>query len=394
MKVQQIDLPQPSEDAQASSDALLELIRTEIHTQGGRISFARYMELALYAPGLGYYSGGCQKIGAAGDFITAPEISSMFSACLANQIRQVLAGLAVSDKACVLEVGAGSGRMAADLLISLERNNALPAQYMILELSAELKQRQNETIRRLVPHLIDRVVWIDRLPDTGFCGVVVANELLDAMPVHKFIVQEKEIRECYVTWVKDHLEWEVGDLSTADIEPHLADFRAEFIEGYTSEVNLAASAWINTIGGLLKSGVILMIDYGYPRHEYYHPQRISGTLRCHYQHRAHDDPFLYPGLQDITAHIDFTALAESAVEADLEISGYTTQAHFLIDCGLGGIAEDRYSQDIKQQLIISQQIKKLTLPSEMGEVVKVMTLSRDYSEPLLGFRTQDMRVKL
>ena len=394
MTVQQIDLPQPSEDAQSSSDALLELIRTEIHKHGGRISFARYMELALYAPGLGYYSGGCQKIGTAGDFITAPEISSMFSACLANQISQVLAGLAVSVKAYVLEVGAGSGRMAADLLISLEQNNTLPAQYMILELSAELKQRQNETIRRMVPHLIDRVVWIDQLPENGFCGVVVANELLDAMPVHKFIVQDNELREYYVTWANDRLEWEVGDLATANIEPRLADFRAEFIEGYTSEVNLAASAWINTIGGLLKSGVILMIDYGYPRHEYYHPQRISGTFRCHYQHRAHDDPFLYPGLQDITAHIDFTALAESAVEAGLDISGYTTQAHFLIDCGLGGIAEDRYSQDIKQQLIISQQIKKLTLPSEMGEVVKVMALSRNYSVPLLGFRTQDMRAKL
>jgi len=394
MTENKIELPKPSDDAQASSEALLERIRTEIHTRGGSISFARYMEMALYTPGLGYYSGGCHKIGAAGDFITAPEISSMFSECLANQVRQVLTGLTVSGEASILEVGAGSGRMAADILTSLEKNNALPAQYMILELSAELKQRQQETVQRLAPHLLNKIVWIDHLPDPGFCGVVVANELLDAMPVHKFIVQEKKIREHYVTWAGDHLAWVSGDMSIPDIELRLAAFQNDFVEGYTSEVNLAASAWINTVGGLLKRGMILMIDYGYPRHEYYHPQRITGTLRCHYQHRAHDDPFLYPGLQDITSHIDFTALAESALAADLELSGYTTQAHFLIDCGLAGIAEGRYSDDIKQQLLISQQIKKITLPSEMGEIVKVMALTRDYSEPLMGFRSQDMRARL
>jgi len=394
MTVHKIDLPQPSEDAQASSEALLERIRTEIHTHGGRITFARFMELALYTPGLGYYSGGCYKIGAAGDFITAPEISSMFSEGLANQIRQVLADLTVSGKASILEVGAGSGRMAADLLISLEKHKTLPSQYMILELSAELKQRQYETVQRLAPHLLKKIVWLEHLPDHSFCGVVVANELLDAMPVHKFMVHERKIREHYVTWAGDRLAWVLGDMSLPDIEPRLAAFQTDFVEGYTSEVNFATSAWVNTMGGLLKRGMILMIDYGYPRHEYYHSQRISGTLRCHYQHRAHDDPFLYPGLQDITAHVDFTALAESAFESDLTIAGYTTQAHFLIDCGLGGIAEDLYSDDIKQQLIISQQIKKLTLPSEMGEIVKVMALTRDYPEPLVGFRSQDMRAKL
>ena len=394
MTSQQIELPQPSQDAQTSSKALLERIRAEIRGHGGRISFARYMELALYAPGLGYYSGGSQKIGAAGDFVTAPEISSMFSECLSNQIRQVLTGLAISDNACVLEVGAGSGRMAADILTSLEQHNVLPAQYMILELSAQLKQRQFETLQKLVPHLLSRIVWIEQLPEQDFCGVVVANELLDAMPVHKFVLKEKKLHEYYVTWIDDHLDWVIGDLSIADIELRLTSFQKEFVEGYTSEVNLAASAWINTVGRLMRRGMILVIDYGYPRHEYYHPQRISGTLMCHYRHRMHDDPFLYPGLQDITAHVDYTAIALAALETDLKISGYTTQAHFLIDCGLADIAEKRFSEDIKQQIITSGQIKKLTLPSEMGEIVKVVALTRDYSTPLMGFRTQDLRAKL
>ncbi len=391
---QLIDLPPASEVAQASSKALLVCIREDILAHGGRISFARYMELALYTPGLGYYMGGSRKIGVGGDFITAPEISSMFSEALSNQIRQVLAELAVGGNACVLEVGAGSGRMAADILISLEQHNALPVRYEILELSAELKQRQLETLQTLAPHLLHRVVWIEQLPEQGFSGVIVANELLDAMPVHKFVFKEKTLHECYVGWGENGLKWLVGDLSVPEIESRLTPFQSEFIEDYTSEVNLAASAWVNTIGGLLEQGMILLVDYGYPRHEYYHPQRTTGTSMCHYQHRAHNEPFFYPGLQDLTAHIDFTAIAESALDAGLTVSGYTTQAHFLIDCGLGAIAEKRFSHDIKQQLSTSQQIKKLTLPGEMGDIVKVMALTRKCPKALMGFQSQDMRARL
>jgi len=394
MTAQQLDLPLPDADALASSQTLVERIRMEILDHDGRISFARYMELALYTPSLGYYSGGCQKFGVAGDFITAPEISSMFSECLSHQIRQVLTGLAVSDKAYILEVGAGSGQMAADILTSLEQHGVLPVQYLILELSAELKQRQYETLQKLAPQLLSRVVWIEQLPEPGFCGVVVANELLDAMPVHKFLFKENRLHECYVTWADNHLEWVLGDVSSPDIELRVTSFQNDFVAGYTSEVNLAASAWIHTVGRCLSRGMILIIDYGYPRREYYHAQRISGTLMCHYRHRMHDDPLVYPGLQDITAHIDFTAIAESALNADLTISGYTTQAHFLLDCGLADVAEKRFSEDTKQQITISTQIKKLTLPNEMGEVVKVMALTRDYSTALMGFRTQDLRAKL
>jgi len=394
MKAVHIDLPVPSVDALSSSQVLVDRIRAEIFDQGGQISFARYMELTLYTPILGYYSGGCQKFGEVGDFITAPEISSMFSECLSHQIHQVLTGLAVSDNACILEVGAGSGQMAADILAGLEQLGALPAQYLILELSAELKQRQYETLQHLVPQLFSRVAWVDHLPDSGFCGVVVANELLDAMPVHKFMLKDNSLHECYVTWSDNRFNWVLGDLSSPNIGLHLDSVKHDFVAGYTSEVNLAADAWINSVAGCLKRGMILIIDYGYPRREYYHPQRTSGTLMCHYQHRRHDDPFVYPGLQDITAHIDYTAIADAAFNASLTISGYTTQAHFLLDCGLAEVANKRFSEDTKQQMNTSTQMKKLTLPGEMGEVVKVMALTRDYSTALLGFRTQDLRMKL
>jgi len=381
-------LPEPGPEARAHSAALIARIVHEMRGAGGRIAFARYMELALFAPGLGYYSAGSQKFGAMGDFVTAPEISPLFSRCLARQTAEVLENLAGGE---VLEVGAGSGVMAADLLAELENLGTLPERYLLLELSADLRRRQRDTLQRKVPHLLQRVQWLDTLPVDGLRGVVLANELLDALPVHLFRIEADGPRERCVAWNGERFQW----TSAAIEEPRLAA-RIEAIagglpEGYLSEVCLSAEGWIASIANTLRAGVALLVDYGFPRHEYYHPQRDRGTLMCHYRHRAHDDPFVYPGLQDITAHVDFTAVAESAVEAGLEVLGYNTQGLFLL---ANGIAEMARADDEHEQMRLAQQVRTLTLPGDMGELFKVMALGKDYHAPLRGFRLQDLRGKL
>ncbi|NOX75923.1 MAG: SAM-dependent methyltransferase [Gammaproteobacteria bacterium] len=388
-------LPPPDVDAQALSEKLITLIRDDIAAAGGRISFARYMELALYAPGLGYYSAGSRKFGEAGDFVTAPELSPLFSQCLARQIAEVNDAIAGG---AVLEVGAGSGIMAADILAELERMECLPAHYLILERSAELHARQRDTLASRVPHLLERVQWLDELPTRGFRGVVVANELLDAMPVHLFEVGSTGAMERGVVWVNDHFQWDVA--APDDMSPPLAArlnmLASSLPDGYQSEINLAAEAWIKSAADVLETGALLLIDYGYSQHEYYLPERNAGTLMCHYRHRAHEDPFVYPGLQDITAHVDFTAMAEAGHSAGLTVKGYTTQACFLLSCGITELAE-RVMQDRtdpRQQILLAQQIRSLTLPGEMGERFKVMALTHDVDIPLRGFAMQDLRRSL
>lgn len=385
-----VRLPVPDPAAKDHSEKLVDLIRQEIDRAGGRITFARYMELALFAPGLGYYSAGSRKFGEQGDFVTAPEISSLFSRTLAHQIVEVLRVLADGN---VLEVGGGSGAMAADILAECERLQLLPDRYFILELSADLRQRQQERLVDSVPHLMNRVEWLDELPSSGFRGVVVANELLDALPVHCFAVEQDGIKERFVTWCEGRFQWLIDESESSSLSEQINTQAGELPVGYQSEINLAANAWITSIAGLLEAGVILLVDYGYSCAEYYHPERSSGTLMCHYRHRAHDDPFVYPGLQDITASVDFTAIAEGAVSAGLEVRGYTSQAYFLLANGITELAEADAGSE-RERLLNAQQIRTLTMPGEMGELFKVMALSKKYNAPLKGFSLQDMRHRL
>ena len=378
-------LPAPSPDALAFSDALKRRIVAAIEASEGWIGFDRFMELTLYAPGMGYYSGGAQKFGAAGDFVTAPEISSAFSQTLATQAIQIMALSAPQ----IVEVGAGSGRLAADLLLELERRNALPERYAILDLSGELRERQRATLGQRAPHLLDHVHWLDRLPET-FDGLVLANELLDAMPVHLVQWDDAAIFEHGVSAKNGEFVWSDRPATGRVLERAQA-IAEEFPlpPGYLSEICLAATDWTASWASILNRGALLLIDYGFPRHEFYHPQRATGTLMCHYRHHAHGEPFLLPGLQDITAHVDFTAIVEAGFNAGLELLGYTTQATFLLNCGLTDILARTPAEDLLRYLPLAQAAQKLISPAEMGDLFKVITLGKGIDETLVGFAQGD-----
>jgi SAM-dependent MidA family methyltransferase len=363
-------------------------IRTEIGRAGGAIGFDRFMELALYSPGLGYYSAPAERFGEGGDFVTAPEISPLFGRCLAHPIAEVLEYLETSE---ILEVGAGSGKLAADLLARLAIAGRLPERYLILELGGELRARQEATLRERVPELLPRVAWLDGLPARGFRGIVLANELLDALPVVRFIVQDNSVSELHVGAAPSGLEWRVAPARRAVSE------RVEALRlpaAYVSEVNLAAEAWVRSIAECLDHGLLLLTDYGFPRHEYYHPERANGTLVCHYRHRVHDDPLTRVGLQDITAHVDFTAIAEAGRASGLSVVGYASQAAFLLGSGLDRLLADSDPSDARAHLMLTQEVKKLTMPSEMGELFKVIGLARGAVPALAGFGFQDRRGRL
>jgi len=386
------DLPQPEPDALAHSQQLQQVIAEQMAVSGGSISFAEFMQMALYAPGLGYYSAALQKFGSGGDFTTAPEISTLFSRCVASQCEEVIAELESAD---VLEVGAGSGAMAAEILAALQRNESLPNHYYILELSGSLRARQRETIEARVPDLVERVQWIDALPESGFSGVIVSNELLDAMPVDIFYIHDGEIFTRTVAIEEGKFIWQQkpADDDVVEVVRKLEQQLGEpFAEGYCSEINFAARGWVTSMAECLEQGLILQVDYGYPQHEYYHPQRNMGTLMCHYQHRAHADPLLWVGLQDITAHVDFTAVAEAAHAVGLVVEGFTTQAHFLLSLG---IEQNLASvEDAGEHMQLAQQLKQLMLPSEMGELFKVIALTKNMDIDLQGFSLQDQRSRL
>lgn len=392
LEKQLAQLPPPPPQAQHHSQQLVDLIVAEIK-QDGPISFERYMTLALTAPGLGYYVAGNHKLGAAGDFVTAPEISTVFSRCLARQCEQVLRELQTQGPADILEFGAGSGTMATDMLLELEQRECLPGRYFILEVSGELKQRQYQILQTKAPHLLPRVQWLDTLPETPIHGVVLANEVLDALPVHRFYKEDASVGEYYVDWNGERFVWRQGPFSSSLVKQRVCALLDELPSPYVSELNLAAEAWMGSLGDILQQGVALVIDYGFPRNEYYHPQRSQGTLMCHYRHRAHDDPFVYPGLQDITAHVDFTAVAHAAHGAGLRLAGYNTQAFFLM---ANGLEEFAHSLDVEDPSYVklAQQIKTLTMPGEMGELFKVMALAKQFDQPLQGFALQDMRGRL
>lgn len=352
------------------------------------------MELVLYAPGLGYYSAGREKFGPSGDFVTAPELSTLFGRCIARQAQPIIAALNGGD---ILEFGAGTGRLAADVLQELERLSALPERYYVLEVSADLRARQQALLADRLPHLLPKIVWLDALP-TGFRGVMLANEVLDAMPVHRIQWTDAGVTEWCVGSSDEAFTWERRPVDDAHLLRALDNLRAglpaPLILPYTSEVNLHARAWIASIADALAQGVLLCVDYGYPRHEYYHPERRDGTLICHHRHRAHADPLTLPGQQDITAFVDFTAVAEAAVEHGLAVAGYTTQAHFLLASGLDAILRDLQAREPAQYARYAQQAKWLALPGEMGERFKVMALTKDFDLPLIGFAFHDQRHRL
>jgi SAM-dependent MidA family methyltransferase len=392
-----VDLPRPAPAAAAHSAHLVELIRQAIAASPtASMSFAQYMELALYAPGLGYYSASLSKLGPAGDFVTAPEISPLFGRCIARQCSRILAELRGGE---ILELGAGSGRLAADLLLEMERLKSLPERYSILDTSADLQARQQTHLHASVPHLCSMIRWLDSLPEDRFTGIILANEVVDALPVHRFCITDQGIEELRVgngqagrfIWIKEPAT-----------EPELIE-RVESIQSaldiplsipYLSELNLLLGPWIASLTERLERGLLLFIDYGYPRREYYHPERRMGTLICHYRQRAHPDPLILTGLQDITAFVDFTAVAEAASRCGLEVAGYTSQAHFLIASDLDKLLLELQSQEPNHYLDYARQAKLLTLPGEMGERFKIMALTKDWHLPLHGLQRFDQRGRL
>jgi SAM-dependent MidA family methyltransferase len=374
------ELPSPEPQALAASRALLDRIGAELGKSANWLSFARYMELALHEPGLGYYAGGARKLGEGGDFVTAPEMTPLFGRALARQIAAIL-----QPGEAVLEFGAGSGTLAESILIDL------PFPYFILETSAELRQRQEQ-------RLGNRVTWLDQLP-RNFRGVMLANEVVDAMPVHALAWTPAGILERGVCAAGSEHE---GQLAWSDRVAHGLIFdlaRNLAIEippsgRYESELALFARAWMRSLGRFLERGAILVIDYGFPAREYFHPQRSMGTLACHYRHHVHGDPFYLPGLQDITAHVDFSALAGAATDAGLEVLGYANQAQFLVNCGITDLLAKENPEDAKRYLPVASAVQKLLSPAEMGELFKVLAVGKGVKLPLMGFSRGDRSAAL
>jgi SAM-dependent MidA family methyltransferase len=373
-----VALPLPDDAAAAHSARLGALIAGEIAAAGGWIPFDRYMDLALYAPGLGYYTAGAHKLGGAaagGDYVTAPEISPLFGRALAAQVAQVFEHTAPR----ILEFGAGSGALARDLLGELARRGVAVEQYAIVEVSADLRDRQRARLAAF-----PQAAWLEA-PPAGFDGVIVANEVLDVMPVRLFVRREDGAHERGVVLRAGELAFAerpaVAALAAAvrDIEAIVG----ALADGYGSEVGEVATAWMGALSGWLGRGVALLIDYGFPRREYYHPQRLMGTLMCHYRQRAHADPLWLPGLNDITAHVDFTAAADAAHAGGLDVLGYTSQAHFLINCGLLELLQREHTPQR------AAEAQRLLSEAEMGELVKVLAVGRGVDLRLAGFARGD-----
>ena len=374
------DLPEPDAESADHSERVRAHINNIIEEAGGSISFADYMQHALYAPGLGYYSAGATKIGAAGDFVTAPEISPLFGRVLARQSAFVLEQLRGGE---VLEPGAGTGALAASMLAKLDELDALPNRYLILEVSADLKERQETRIRRECPQHLDRVIWVSELP-TDFTGVVVANEVADAIPVERFRIHDGDVMRASVATDGGKLAWQYDvapDLLREAVRGIEADLGQNFANGYESEISLGLTSWVTDLSKSVRKGAVLLIDYGVTRREYYAPERVHGWLRCHFRHHAHNDPLLLPGIQDLTAWVDFSAVAQAASDAGMCVAGYVTQAHFLMTGGLEEELAEFTTLPIERQVQLSGQVKLLTLPAEMGENFKCIGLTRGHIVP-------------
>lgn len=394
-------MPALSPEEEAHSRALTALIRDRVRAAGGWLPFEQFMELALYAPGLGYYSAGSVKLGPGGDFVTAPEVSDLFSRCVARQCAQVLGAGGE-----ILELGAGTGRMAAVILQSLAADDRLPERYAILEVSADLAERQRERLAKLPREIRERVVWLERLPERPISGVILANEVLDALPCRRFTLRDGAVRELGVAARVAARDEVPSDTAVAfferEAEPDeelanacvalMRELPASLPEGYTSEICLRVAPWIAGVGACLDRGLILTFDYGLPRAHYYHPQRGAGTLRCHFKQRVHDDPYSNIGVQDITAWVDFTRVAEAAVACGLDVAGFCTQAAFLLGTGVEQFLAE--STDAVEHARLAGQARRLLLPGEMGEAFKVVALTRNCDAVLEGFALQDLRQSL
>ena len=371
------DLPEPNAEELAHSERLAALIRGEIRSADGALDFSRYMELALYAPGLGYYSAGAAKFGAAGDFVTAPELGFVFARCLARALAPTLR----ETRGDILELGPGSGALAAELLAELERLDALPARYLLLERSADLRERQQQRILRDCPRLHARCVWLDAPPTQPWRGALIANEVVDALPVRAFVLRDDEISASAVGVDGDgRFIWREipADAALCAAAKRIIADAAALPRPYISEVCTLLAPWFAEVARTLEAGMAWFIDYGYSRADFYSPQRATGTLRCHWRHRAHDDPLILPGLQDITAHVDFDALIEAGTDAGFEVAALESQTQFLIRHGLDEVFAEAYARaaDEAARYALAQQVKRLTLPEQMGEAFKVLRLRR------------------
>jgi len=365
------------------SETLRRLISNEIEAAGGALGFDRFMELALYHPEKGYYMSGSEKFGVDGDFVTAPGLTPFFGRCIAAQLAELLAD---RPDMRVLEYGAGTGQLAAIVLAELARLGCLPAGYDIVERSGQLRKRQRQLLAAQLPGFIERVTWLESSP-TGYCGVIIANELLDALPVQRLIKSSSGYQEMVVELDGDSLVLATRPLIDARANNRLAPL--DLTEGYLTEINFAAETWVKSLAEVLEEGLVLLVDYGYCRSEYYHPQRHQGTFLCYFRHTAADNPVQFPGLQDMTAHIDFTAMAEAAARGGLQVAGFTTQANFLINCGiLDQLSELAIDDNYVDALA---PVKQLLLPGGMGEVFKVLALTKGYARPLRGMVTRDLR---
>ena len=379
--------------AAAHSARLRDQLAAEINAAGGWLSFERFMDLALYAPGLGYYSGGAQKLGKGGDFTTAPEVSRLFGACVARQCAEVLGKLGAGS---VLEIGAGNGRLAADLLARLETLSRLPDNYWILEVSADLRQRQREHLAKRLPHLLHRVHWLDRPVEEAFDGVILANEVLDALPVARFRWHSRKVEELGVEIRGTEFVWAARPASDAMLRicRELSEVAGPWNDGYVSEYCPRLGAWTHAVTQSLRRGAVFWFDYGLPRAQYYLPERHDGTLVCHFRHRLSDDPFANLGLQDISAWVDFTRVAEASRDSGFDLAGFTTQAHFL--AGLQIDQEMRLASggDENRFARLANQARQLMMPGEMGERFKAMAWLRGLELPLSGFALLDLRHSL
>ncbi len=382
-----------SADALAHSQQVSAFLRKKIQLAGGWLPFSNWMHEVLYSPGLGYYAAGNTKFAdpaqdnprqLQGDFVTAPQLTPLFGQTLANQIAEILRQ---SDSLDVLEFGAGSGALANDVLTAMQ-NLGIPVRYQILEVSAELKTRQKQKLAAWS----DQIVWLERTPEE-FCGCIIANEVLDAMPVELFAWSEQgQLLQRGVIW--DGQQFAYQDRPASSALSHTVSLRMPALPDYRSELNLQAESWIKSLGQWLKRGAAILIDYGFPQHEYYHPQRHRGTLMCHIQHLAHDNPFMAPGLQDITAHVDFTAMADAALAGGLEVYGYTSQARFLLNAGLAEIMMQQGELNGRSSANMRVAVQKLTSEAEMGELFKVLAIGREIEGGLIGFSRGDRRDSL
>ncbi|EKD71659.1 MAG: hypothetical protein ACD_46C00131G0001 [uncultured bacterium] len=368
----------------------MSLISREIDTNGGAISFATFMELALYHPIVGYYNSPNFSLGNDGDFITAPHISSLFAKCLARQCASILQALSSKN---ILELGPGEARLTADLLHELQQQNCLPEHYFLYEISENLRQKQQDFLQKTCPQWMNRIVFLNEIPEK-FSGLIIGNEVLDAIPVDLFAIENHTLKERCVAQKNGEFYWLNHEPQSAIFAENGAHILRQYAlpNGYQSELHLQLASFIQRISRALTQGVAIFIDYGYAEAEYYHPERTQGTLTCFYRHQKHGNPLINPGAQDITAHVNFTRVIEVAAENGCELAGYTTQAAFLLACGLLDLAaEEEKNLSSTQEFKLHQAIKTLTLPTEMGEIVKVMALSKHFDLPLTGFAFQDRR---